>query len=332
MSKFIRALISGLLVLLFSGCQQLPILTPDPIAVSSGSYLANPANVDPGEVSLNHLGVKNVTANEFKFLVIGHIYGTTLGEDRDPSPTLLAKIPDLNQLGFSMLVSLGDMVKHSEEEDFDILDSQVLSRLEFPVFNTVGNHDVVDRKLYENRYGQTFYSFSTGSAQMIFLDTERAECEIDDEQRLMVENVIDGALEDDQIRTIFIFMHKTLFFENESLFQAKLRMAGPNVWDCYGSESFKVVFENVIKPASLEKPVFLFAGDVGAWGNLSPYFEKLTEYPITMVMTGIGEEANDATILVRVKDEDVQLELYPLTDTPMMALESYTPSYWEAVK
>ena len=35
--------------------------------------------------------------------------------------------------------------------------------------------------------------------------------------------------------------------------------------------------DEVLIPAAKEKPVYLFAGDVGAWGNLTPYYEELPD-------------------------------------------------------
>jgi len=330
--KAIKWIVYISFTLIIAGCQLMSLVKPEPTSIPAHPKPDDPANADPDVVSINQLPLTYPQSDDFKFMVIGHIYGTTIGEDREPSPTLLANIDKLNSLNLTMVVSLGDMVKHSEPEDFNILETKVLTKLKSPIFNTVGNHDLVNRELYENRYGQTYYSFAVGPAQMIFLDTERVECQIDDVQSKMINNVVSSALQNDAIKNIFIFMHKTLFFKNDNLFQKKLRMAGPNVWDCYGSESFSDIFETIIKPASLTKPIYLFAGDVGAWGNLSPYYEKLENFPITLVMSGIGEEPNDSVILVNVSQENVELELMPLTDTPMMSLESYNPGYWESVK
>jgi hypothetical protein len=303
--------LSGML----AGCQLVSLIKPEPTSIPARDRPANPAVTDPSLVSLNNLPLKNPESGAFEFMVIAHIYGTTIGEDRDPSPTLLANLEDISRLNLTMLVSEGDMVKHAETEDFDILDSQVLEKLPFPVFNTVGNHDVDDRDLYVNRYGQTYFSFIVGSAQMVFLDTELSLCQIEDDQLAMFNNVLASALENDQIKTIFIFMHKTLFFKDEVIYKEQLTNVMPNQWVCYGNTNFSDILENSIKPASKIKPVYMFAGDVGAWGNLSPYYEKLQDFP-----------------MVEVNGDKVAMKLYPLTDSPMMDLESYTPAYWETVK
>ena len=48
-----------------------------------------------------------------------------------------------------------------------------------------------------------------------------------------------------------------------------------------------------------------------------------------MVMVGLGDFEPDAGILVTVKGNQVQLELYPLGDGPFQSLDTYTPQYWQ---
>ncbi len=280
------------------------------------------------DASMNMREMPALAGQPYRFLVVGHLYGTIQGDDRVPAKTLLDKLPELEKLGLRMMVSLGDLVKHSEVEDFDLLSQQLLQPAAYPVFNAVGNHDVENRALYEERYGATYYSFRDAPSWMVFLDTERENCAIDAPQLEMLAEALDAALNDDDVRQIFIFMHKTLFFENERLFALKKVAAGPNVWDCYGVGNFAEILRVLIEPAAERKPVYLFAGDVGAYGNLSPYYERRADLPLTMVMTGIGEFPSDSAILVTVMGVDVRLEAYSLTGQALESLESYSPDYW----
>ncbi len=289
---------------------------------------ADPANAHPGDISLNGVDLVDPPKQPYQILVVGHLYGGVQGEDRSPDKALLARIPALKKNPPSMLVSLGDMVKASKKEDFDELDRQLIRQLPFAVFNVPGNHDVEDRALYEARYGQTFYSFRYGSARLVFLDTERETCAIDAEQVEMLRKALQDARDDANTSNILIFMHKTLFFANERLFELQKYGVQPNVWECYGSHSFAEVMQNILQPTAAQKPLYLFAGDVGAWGNLTPYYERSSAAPITMLMTGLGDTAKDAGILITVDGEQVRLEVYPLTDQAIPALETFTPAYW----
>ena len=174
-------------------------------------------HADPQAASMNLRALPASTTQPYRFLVVGHLYGSIQGDDRLPAQTLLNRMPEIERLDARMLVSLGDMVKHSEAQDFDLLDQKLLQAVSFPVFNTVGNHDVENRDLYEERYGDTFYSFQDASSWMIFLDTERENCAIDEPQQAMLSRALDAALQQAEVRQIFIFMHKTLFFQNQRL-------------------------------------------------------------------------------------------------------------------
>ena len=319
--KILLGLIVGLLSLSLPGCQPETEQPGSPPGLDRG-------NANPRDASLNHVELSEPGPDGEQFLVVGHLYGTIQGEDNQPAPGLLNALPELNRIPLSLLVSLGDMVKQSEADDFDELDRQLLKPAAFPVFNTVGNHDVENRALYEDRYGPTYFSFRHGPSRMIFLDTEREHCAIDSPQREMLNSVMQEALEDRTTRQIFIFMHKTFFFKNDRLFELKAEKAGPNVWDCYGTGNFSEIMQTIIQPAALQKPVYLFAGDVGAYGNLSPYYEKLPGSSLTLVMTGLGDFPSDSGILVTVKGDDVQLEAYSLTGNQMNPLPSYSPEYW----
>ena len=290
--------------------------------------LADRVRASAKDASMNLRAFPEPAGGVSRFLVAGHVYGTIQGDDRLPAKTLLDQMPALGQLNLRMLVSLGDMVKHSETEDFDLLDELLLQPAAYPVFNTVGNHDVENRALYEERYGPTYFSFRDMSSWFIFLDTEREVCSIDAPQQEMLAQALEAALAEDEVRQIFIFMHKTLFFKNERLFGLKKEIAGPNVWDCYNTGNFAQILARLIEPAAQQKPVYLFAGDVGAYGNLSPYYERRSDLPLTMVMTGIGEFPTDSAILVTVDDGDVRMEVYPLAGQAPEPLENYSPEYW----
>lgn len=290
--------------------------------------LYDPGKADPAEVSLNRLPLPDPQAAAYRFLVIGHGYGSTTVDDHLPDPALLEKIPEINDLGLSMLVSLGDLVQQSIPEDFDQLQCSLLDPLNVPVFNTPGNHDVVNRDAYQARFGQTYYSFRAGPAQMIFLDTEREACAIDSEQQKMLSTVLARALRDRQVEQIFIFMHKTLFFANPRLAEINQPAGLPNVMDCYASAPFAALLDETILPAARQKPVILFGGDVGAWANLTPYYEKRSDADLTMVMIGLGDNPQNAGILVTVEGGAVRMEVYSLTGQPVEPLEDYTPEYW----
>lgn len=289
---------------------------------------ADPLDLSPRQASLNTLDLPTPAPAAIRFLVLGHLYGSNGSDDRQPAAAVLSRLPAINRLSLAFWVSLGDMVRTSRDDDFIAFERLLLQRIKAPFFHTVGNHDVENRTLYEQWYGPTYYSFAYGPARFIFLDTELVKCAVEGAQLDMLERALQAALKEDSTQSIFIFMHKTLFLKNDSLFALDRDQASPNEWICYNHPSFVGILQSAILPAAALKPVYLFAGDVGAEGNLTPWFEQLPDANLTMVMTGLGDQPTDAGILVTVEGAQVRLELYPLTSTRLPALQTFTPQYW----
>ncbi len=283
---------------------------------------------DPSAVSLNRIGMAGTDSNAYRFLVIGHTYGGIQIDDRLPGQNLLRSVDDLKSMELRFLVSLGDMVMHSTLEEYESLDRSLLSVLPFPIFNAPGNHDVEDRTLYESRFGRTYYTFRYGPARFIFLDTEYKTCQINTSQQELLGKALKAGLRDRDTMHIFIFMHKTLFLHNDFLYERQKHWAMPNVWECYNNTNFIRIMDEKILPVAAKKPVYLFAGDVGAWGNLSPYYEHREDVELTMIMTGLGDESGDSGILVTINGKEIDLEAYSFTGQNMPSLESFTPAFW----
>jgi hypothetical protein len=280
---------------------------------------------------INGAAFSDLKPGDFSFFVVGHLYGTTEQDDRLPDQALLSALPTINRLQPAFMVSLGDMVMHKDPEDFTLLKQTLLTNLSFPFFNTVGNHDVLDRSYYEATFGQTYSTFDYGPARLVFLDTEKKECDLSSRQVDMLKGAVQKALRNRNTRYIFIFMHKTLFFKNDALAAQRVRQASPNSWRCYGQGSFSNLLEGVLLPTAQEKPVYLFAGDVGAWGNLTPYYERYPKADLTMIMTGLGDTNQDNLIQVKVDDQKVDLKAIFLKDFSSHPLTEFTPAYWEQV-
>src|SRR5690349_12613824 len=117
---------------------------------------------------INGLGLGKLESDGFDFIVAGHIYGRENVPDHLPDKALRAAIPAIKEMRPAFLVSLGDMIQLSQPQEFDLLDQTLLNALPFPVFNTVGNHDLGNRAAYEDRYGQTYYTFKYGPARLVF--------------------------------------------------------------------------------------------------------------------------------------------------------------------
>ncbi len=274
--------------------------------------------------------VQDRDPQEFNFLVFGHLYGSPGEDDQMPAKSISKRLPELLELHPKFVVSLGDMVYHKSRPEFINLQAHFLSQLKVPFFNTPGNHDVSNSdELYQEFIGRQHYPAQTmGSSTMIFLDTERLSCKLDEEQQRTLQAELDAALADPQTKVIFVFMHKTLPFQDVKMRAMDNRVDMPNEWKCQKKDGSNPIMEKYFIPTAKKKPIILFAGDVGAWGNLSPYFQRDPWLPITLVMTGLGDTAQDNVIHVRVTPDSVQINALFLDTMQEVPIQKFNRDFW----
>jgi len=184
--------------------------------------------------------------------------------------------------------------------------------------------------LYHALFGPTFYSFQYGNAAFFILDTEIDQCNLSGEQLLMLETGIDAALENKQTEQIYIMMHKVLFLNSPQIAQNPHSLARPNDRDIFHGNNFDDVMNSLLVPSAKRKPLYLFAGDVGAFGgNLSPFYHKDKRADIFMYAAGIGDHEDDVVFLVTNTGKNVRVEPYRLMDGKILQLEDYSLQAWE---
>jgi len=137
-----------------------------------------------------HFGLKFIpekNTQRFTFVQITDIHTDTIEEHRF---FIEKAVDEINRIGPDFIVVTGDLVWKADEtkisqakEWFDIY-SNLISNLDMPVFNTVGNHDVVgvnykkdistepgyNKGMYRDYFGPTYYSFDWASYHCIVLD------------------------------------------------------------------------------------------------------------------------------------------------------------------
>jgi hypothetical protein len=274
--------------------------------------------------------VQSPEPQQFDFLVFGHLYASQAVVDHLPARLITKHLPELLELHPRFIVSLGDMVSHRTRFDFINLQTHFLSRIDVPLFNTPGNHDVsVSDVLYREYLGSRSYpAQKIGSATLIFLDTERVSCSLDEDQKQTLHAELDAAVTDPQTKVIFVFMHKTLPFQDLEFRALNNRQVMPNEWKCQNKDGSNPIMDQYFIPAAKKKPVVLFAGDVGAWGNLSPYYQHDPSLPLALVMTGLGDTPQDNVIHVQVTPDSVQITAIFLNSMREVPIEKFDRDYW----
>jgi hypothetical protein len=256
----------------------------------------------PDQVNLNKKPLKPVNTDQpVKILTVGHIYANNQ-----------AAIPPA-VLSTNMVVLMGDLVNSPAPATFSALREGLIDPLSMPVFNVPGNHDFyAGRELYQEYFGQTFFSFTHGPAQLIFLDTEIGNCSILGKQKEMLDLALEQASVTEDTKYVFIFMHKVLF-QNLNLPGVGNLTTNHEYCDLFGS-NFEEILNNQLIPISENKPVYVFAGDVGKSGNEFSYFtSQLEGTQVYLNTAGIGEQPADAALLITYDQAEVTLTKVPLT-------------------
>jgi len=137
-----------------------------------------------------HFGLKftpEKNTQQFTFVQVTDIH---LDAVEEHGAFVKKAVNEINKIGPDFVVVTGDLVLKADavtisqaKEWFDIY-SNLISDLNMPVFNTVGNHDVVgihykkdisnepgyNKEMYRDYFGPTYYSFDWGSYHCLVLD------------------------------------------------------------------------------------------------------------------------------------------------------------------
>jgi len=275
----------------------------------------------------------------YSFVVAGHTYGTP-SASMYPAASLMGSIPLLNSLNLDFMMLLGDVIQHQGagdglgELETQIFKKSLIDKLEFPVFNSPGNHDLGNPDLYEKYFGETYFHFQKSSELYVVLNTQLGPNFSNRPQIDFILNLIKLAAKDKKIKNVFIFHHTTVWaVDNYPINTINPWTNGP------ASESND--YEKIILPAlnllAKEKGVYLLSGDIGIRNyklgkypqkQFGTFFQKHNN--ITYIATGLSENNEDSVVKVDVSSNgEVLFKLVSLSDTNLLNIEEYNLEYWK---
>ncbi|MCF8358761.1 MAG: metallophosphoesterase [Prolixibacteraceae bacterium] len=127
----------------------------------------------------------------YSFFVAGHTYGQPGVNNIGLHPPFKQKfscIQSRSEIKFGILT--GDIAAPvPTAKDWDEVDADIDS-LGIPVYFAVGNHDMKERDLYEERYGDTYYHFIFNNDLFIVLDPNMNNWNISGKQLSFLKNVV----------------------------------------------------------------------------------------------------------------------------------------------
>lgn len=253
----------------------------------------------------------------YSFFVAGHTYGQP-GIKNGLHPPFKEKFEYIrNRPEIKFGVFTGDIVAaNPTADDWDKVDADI-KNLGLPVYFAVGNHDMEDRELFENRYGDTYYSFNNQNDLFIVLDPNIDGWNITGEQMEFLKRTLDENREN--TNNIFVFFHQLLWWKNNSIYTSYR----PNSFE---GKADTINFWSEVEPlfSNLSNEVFMFAGDVGA-GSWAADFIYDKYGNISLIASGMGEGEGDNFVVANVhEDKSVSYDLICLNDTALFCFGDLT--------
>ena len=247
----------------------------------------------------------------YSFIVTGHIYGSM--SNPYPTSTILANIDKFNEMTPQFMILVGDIVIEPLKRDIILLKSSFFLKLDFPVFNAVGNHDWFQNiqnynlgNLYTDSLIETytldagglytkhfeleksFYSFQYSTELFVFLNGESHNGFFSEEQWIFFLKNIEYFKNSKELRNIFIFSHRLLWARGSPPLDKIIPLSNSPSWNPKNSLMIADVFLPILKTIK-DKYVYFISGDVGAGSNKNLFYEEDQNSNITYLATSIAD-------------------------------------------
>lgn len=258
------------------------------------------------------------STGSYRLLFGGHFHGASTSRSGFPASTLLAGIDTINALRANALLSTGDLFLDADA-DGERYQGSLFSKLQVALYNAPGNHDVEGRS-YVPSYGPTYGRLDFGDDRVVWLDTERDNGNILNDQLEHLRT----SLDDFQGSNIFIVSHRPLWAEGASpyspLFPDNTRSLLKTNYD---PEVYPLL-ERVAGRAN----VFWISGSMAGRAPASIFFQEHAPN-ITYIQTAIRDVPRDALLVADVRDGVVQWHGVSLTGERLKPVQEYDAEWWE---
>jgi len=209
------------------------------------------------------------SVGKYSFIVSGHFHGASTNLSTFPASALQANIDTLNSLHPLFLMSLGDMFLDVNDIYIQHYQKSLFNKLNMPLYNAVGNHDLANSNLYEKVFGKSYFSFRNATELYIVLNTEINDGSIKDDQLVFLNEALKNAA---GLKNIFIFSHRAVWAEENERYKNLFK---GNTRTMVGSNNF----EDTILPLLLmqlqeKRNIFWMSGSLGG-GPASFFMTKI---------------------------------------------------------
>ena len=272
------------------------------------------------QTSLNNQPLDStINPSDFTFIVTGHIYGDGTNQSGYPASTFLGNLDLIDQLNPAFIWFTGDVFKDLEN-DYPNYQQSLFTKLDFPLFNAVGNHDLTG-DYYQENIGDTWYSFSIGKNLFITLDSEYSDSKIEGEQLEFLKANLESA-SSSGIKNVFIASHRPIWAETNPDF---VGLFSDNTRSVLG-DNFVDDIQPLLKNHQKDYSIYWFSGSMG---SVPVSFFYHQQGNITFIQTAIRNLERDAILKVSIKNDEVGFKTISLTGQQLMPLQKYNLEFWE---
>ena len=251
----------------------------------------------------------SIGQNSYSFFIAGHTSGAPGVNNTGLYPIFKNKfsyIQNRPEIKFGILA--GDIVSTDPTiQDWEEVDTDI-ETLGIPIYFAVGNHDIENRPVFEDRYGDTYYSYTYENDLFIILDPNLDSWNISGDQLLFFQTTINNNAS--SVDNIFILFHQLLWIEDDNPYY-DIR---PNSKE---GKADDLNFWTEIEPIchQLDNSVFFLAGDLGA-GDWCIDFMYDSYDNVTLIASGMGEGVGDNFVVINIStDKSVSYDLICLNET-----------------
>lgn len=237
----------------------------------------------------------------YSFWVAGHTYGKAGKENPGLFPPFMTyRQQTQKHPGMKFGVLTGDTVLKGTSQDWKDVDRDVQS-FGMPVHFALGNHEYLNPVELNKRFPKTYFSFWQDQDIHIILDPNLDQWNISGAQFKFLKTTLAAAQE--KARNVFVYSHQVLWWSPDNAY-SNLLLNSP------AGRSAKTNFWTEVVPLleAMERPVFCFAGDVGA-ANWAEDFTDHAYGNIRLIASGMGKDEGSNFIVVEVfKNGDVKIQ------------------------
>lgn len=269
---------------------------------------------------INNKSILTDSLGDYSFLVSGHFYGGRSNQTGFPVNTILANIDWINNSNTIMLMSLGDMFM-DVRNDIPNYKVSLFNKLNIPIFNAVGNHDI-SSDVYQSNFGETFFYFQISNDIHVVLDTELNDGSIKNEQLEFLKEIKGLVNSNNKIENVFIYTHRTIWARSYSDLD---RLFLNNTQSLLGNNYESDVLP-IIQAIQSKVQVVMFSGSLG--DAPASFFNYKSHDSIQYVATAIRGLKRDAVLLVTKKESKISYSVKSLTKQPLNKFESYDFEFW----